>query len=289
MKLRDVSRILAFLFAFTLLVVRSAAVDAATSGPPIEIPAIIPITGPAAFVGISQQQGLQVLEQFVNTRSGIRGRPVHFHFYDDQGNPQLSVQLYNQLAASGAQIVIGGAFSALCKALAPLAVPPAPVIYCLSPAVVPAPDSYVFSASIHPLDLIAGGLRYFHEHGLNRVALFVGTDATGQEVDQNLDAILAKPGVHGINIIAHEHYGTTDVSATAQATKIVAQHPDAVVVWSERDSPPRCAHPRPGPQCRGQPHNETLTDERELSFALRHSERWRVLMGARKRARRLQP
>jgi len=231
MKSRVVCRMLALLLASTLLVVQSA-VEAATSGPPVEIPAIIPITGPAAFVGVSQQQGLQVLEQYVNARSGVRGRPVRFHFYDDQGNPQLSVQLFNQLAAGGAQVVIGGAFSALCKAVSPLAAPPGPVLYCLSPAVVPAPNSYVFSASIHPLNLIAGGLRYFHAHGLNRVALFVGTDATGQEVDQNLDAILAKTGVRGIDIIAHEHYGTTDVAATAQATKIAALHPDAVVVWS---------------------------------------------------------
>ncbi len=232
MQIQGLRRTLLFFIASVSLAAQSAAVQAATSGPPIEIPAIIPITGPAAFVGVSQQQGLQVLEQSVNARTGIRGRPVRFRFYDDQGNPQLSVQLFNQVAAGGAQVIIGGAFSALCKAVAPLATPPGPVLYCLSPAVVPTPNSYVFSASIHPLDLIAGGLRYFHARGMNRVALLVGTDATGQEVDQNLETILAKPGVRGINIIAHEHYGTTDVTATAQATKIVALHPDAVVVWS---------------------------------------------------------
>ena len=156
---------------------------------------------------------------------------MHFTFYDDQGNPQVSVQLFNGVVARGAQVVLGGAFSALCKAVSPLVTASGPVLYCISPAVKPAPNGYVFSASIHPLDLIAAGLRFFRKRDWKRVALLISSDATGQEVDQNLDAILARPDVRGIQIVAHEHYAPADVTATAQATKIVALL-DAIVVWA---------------------------------------------------------
>ena len=227
-----VRTLVALPLSLAMLLAPATNVTAAVSGPPVEIPVILPITGPAALVGVSQQQGLQVLEQHLNAAGGIHGRPVHFAFYDDQGNPQVSVQLFNGVVARGAQVVLGGAFSALCKAVSPLVTPTGPVLYCISPAVKPAPNGYVFSASIHPLDLIAAGLRFFRQHGWKRVALLISTDATGQEVDQNLDAILARPAVRGIQIVAHEHYAPADVTATAQATKIVALNPDAVIVWA---------------------------------------------------------
>lgn len=224
--------LVALALAVGLTGVQPRAARAAVGGAAVEVPVILPVTGPGAFIGATEQQGLQILEQRVNATGGVRNRPLKFVFYDDQGNPANTVQLFNTIVAKGAQVVIGASFSGLCKALMPLVTPTGPVLYCISPAVRPAPGGYVFSASIHPLDLIAAGLRFFKQKGWNRIALLIGTDATGQEVDQNLETILARPGVRGIQIVAHEHYNTNDVTAAAQVSRIQAQRPDAVVVWS---------------------------------------------------------
>src|ERR1700735_2999425 len=104
---------------------------------PFTLTAILPLTGTFAFAGQSQQEGLQVLQWFVNRTGGIAGRPLQFQFLDDQSSPQLSVQLLNGVIATGAQALLGGAGAAQCRATAPLVVKAGPILYCISPAVRP--------------------------------------------------------------------------------------------------------------------------------------------------------
>ena len=89
-------------------------VQAAASGLPIEIHAILPLTGPATFIGKGQLEGLQALEQLVNQQGGVAGRPVKFVVQDDQSSPQVAVQLANALVASQVKIVLGSAIVANC-------------------------------------------------------------------------------------------------------------------------------------------------------------------------------
>ena len=205
---------------------------AAVSGDPVEIPVILPLTGGGAQIGQADQQGFQVLEKFVNDAGGIKGRPVKFTFFDDQTTPQVSVQLFNQAAARGAQVVLGGGISAMCKATMPLAVAKGPVLYCLSPAVRPARDGYTFSGNIHPVDLSAAAFRFFSKRGWKKIALLLSTDASGQEVDSNMDALMARPEMRGLEIVAREHFAPGDVSVNAQVSKIEAAHPQAILIWA---------------------------------------------------------
>jgi branched-chain amino acid transport system substrate-binding protein len=227
---RHLTRLAALTALFGLL--SSGPLAAATSGTPVEIPALLPLTGPAAFYGAALQQGLQTLERHVNASGGVAGRPVHFQVYDDQADPQTSVQLLNAVRAKGAQVVLGGGFSAECKAMAPIVEKTGPVLYCLSPAVRPARESYVFTGNIHPVDLCAASLRFFKSQGWKRVALLIATDASGQEVDANLQQLLNQPGSRGVEIVAHEHFTPSDVVLNAQIARIEAAKPDAMIIWA---------------------------------------------------------
>jgi branched-chain amino acid transport system substrate-binding protein len=222
-------RCIALLAALTLLFpIASSA--AAPSGPPVEITAILPLTGPGALIGASQQQGLQVLEKAVNETGGIAGRPLHFVLLDNQTSPQVEVQLFNGVAAKGAQVVLAGAYSAICKAIMPIAQDKGPVTYCLSPAVRPPRGSMVFTSNIHPVDLSDASLRYFAKRNWTNVALLISTDASGQEVEGGVDGLLAKyPKLH---VVAHERFNPADTSISAQITKIEATHPQAMLIWS---------------------------------------------------------
>jgi branched-chain amino acid transport system substrate-binding protein len=207
-----------------------AATAPAPSGPPVVVNAILPLTGPGAQIGASQQQGLQVLETIVNGQGGIHDRPLHFNYLDDQTNPQVSVQLYNGVVAQGAQVVLAGAFSAMCKATMPLVGPTGPVLYCLSPAVHPPRGGYVFTSSIHPVDLADATFRYFAHRGWNNIALLMSTDASAAEVVAGVDGLLAKyPKLH---VVAYERFSPTDQIVAAQITKIEAAHPQAMLIWA---------------------------------------------------------
>jgi branched-chain amino acid transport system substrate-binding protein len=216
--------------ALVLGLVAASPAPPAVGGSPVELTAILPLTGPGAQIGSSQQQGLQVLEKYVNANGGIRNRPVHFTYLDDQTNPQVSVQLFNNVVAQGAQVVIGGAFSAMCKATMPLVGPNGPVLYCLTPAVHPARGSYVFTSNIHPVDLSAATFRYFAQKGWNNIALLMSTDASAAEVVAGVDGLLQRyPKLH---VVAYERFSPSDQSVAAQISKIEAAHPQAMLIWS---------------------------------------------------------
>lgn len=213
--------------------VLAAAGARAAENAPVTIPVILPLTGPAAFVGASEQQSFQIFEKQVDQTGGIRNRPLRFSFMDDQGNPQVAVQLFQSAVASGAQVIFGGAFSATCKASAPLAEQSSGVVfYCLSTAIRPPAGSYVFTAYYHPNDVLEKMLAYFRSRGLSRVAILLGTDATGQEVDANLKTMLAQPDLKGVQVVALDHYDPAAVSISAQMAKIAAARPQALAVWA---------------------------------------------------------
>jgi hypothetical protein len=60
---------------------------------PYEINAIVSLTGPAAFIGVSIAKTLGLVEAAANRHGGINGRPVKFVLADDQSSPQVTVQL----------------------------------------------------------------------------------------------------------------------------------------------------------------------------------------------------
>jgi branched-chain amino acid transport system substrate-binding protein len=105
------------------------------------------------------------------------------------------------------------------------------VEYCISPGIHPAKDSYSFSASISTTDLVKAFFRYFHAHGLNRIAVMTTTDATGQDADRNFATVLALPENSGMQIVDEEYMAVSDVSVAAQIAKIKAGRPQALLAW----------------------------------------------------------
>ncbi len=147
-----------------------AATATAADLAPVEIPVIAPLTGGVGFLGQSLEHGLQVLESHVNRTGGIRNRPLHFTFLDDQGQPQLSVQVLNQLLTRNYHVILGSVMSANCRAMMPLVVDKGPVVYCLSPALGPPARSYVFSAGVSPTIEMQATVHFFLTSRLDRAA-----------------------------------------------------------------------------------------------------------------------
>lgn len=198
---------------------------------PYEIDAFLALTGSGAFLGQSQLKTLAGLETLVNEQGGIKGRPIHFAIQDNQTNPQVTVQLAQGVIAKKAPVMLVSGLVASCQSIAAL-VKDGPVLYCLSPALYPPKDSFVFSAAVSTKDLITALARYFHARGWRRIATISSTDATGQDGDRSVAETFALPENHETTIVDQEHFAPSDVSVAAQLAKIKAANPQAILVWT---------------------------------------------------------
>jgi branched-chain amino acid transport system substrate-binding protein len=213
----------AALFATSPLAIRAAE--------PYPIHVIVPLTGNAAFLGQGEQEAFDIAERLANESGGIGGRPVKFIYHDDQGSPQVAVQLTNEILGAKPAVLIGPSLVAGCRAIAPL-VKDGPVDYCLSPGFHPDAGSYVFSSYASTTDLIEVQLQYFRLKGIKRVALLVSTDATGQDAEAGIREALALPENNSMQLVQLAHFAVTDVSVAAQIEAIKAADPQCLIAWT---------------------------------------------------------
>ena len=203
----------------------------AQSAEPFNIDVVLPLTGPAAFLGSAEQAALQRAETMLTGEQGIAGRPVHFVFHDDQSSPQLAVQIATQIVSTKPPVILGSGLVAMCNAMAPL-MRRGPVMYCFSPGIYPAAGSFVFSSSNSTRDLATAQVRYFREKGLTKLAIITSTDASGQDAARHLKEVLAFPENKEMLAVAETTFNPTDVSAAAQVDRLKAANPQAVIAWS---------------------------------------------------------
>jgi branched-chain amino acid transport system substrate-binding protein len=175
------------------------------------------------------RQSLHIVEQTVNRSGGIGGRPVKFVISDDQSDAKIDVQLANQIIAKHVAIMLGPTLTAQCNAIMPLVAQSGPATWCFTPGPRPVPGGYVFAFGADTSHTTAVSMKYLSARGITRIATISSTDATGQDGDKNL-GIAAK--AHGVEIVDSEYFNPTDVSVTAQISKLKAANPQAVVVWT---------------------------------------------------------
>ena len=223
-----------FLLSFGVGAVAFAAMLVATPAPaaePYEIDVILPLTGPAAFLGKGEETSLQLAEKAMNASGGIHGQPVKFVVQDDGTSPQTGVQLANTVIAKKPAVLLGSTLVAICRAMGPL-MADGPVNYCFSPGVHPEAGSYVFTASVSTLDLAHSLLRYYRLRGWKKLALMFSSDATGQDAESGIKSVLASADFKDVEVVDTEHFNTTDLSVAAQIAHIKASGAQAMVAWT---------------------------------------------------------
>ena len=208
---------------------------ARSQGATVVIPVVVSLTGQGAFLGKQQADTLGALEKSVNAHGGIKGANVHFDIQDDQTSPQVAVQLTNALMAKKPAAIIGSDLVGPCLAMS-AAIKDQAVQYCTSPAIHPDAGSSTYSVGVSTFDIIADAIRYYRLHGEKRIALLTSTDATGQDIDHAVDNAMKSPENKDVKIVAREHFGTADLSVSAQLARIKAQQPQ--VVFGEATGPP---------------------------------------------------
>lgn len=214
---------------FAALAVLLPAASPAAAGPPVTIDVIASTTGNGGFFGQESVTSVKAYESRANAEGGIRGRPVHFAFVDDESSPQISVQLATQILAKHPAVIMGPSAQATCNAVGAL-VTNGPVDYCLSPGMIPPSGGYVFAASNSIAHIVPTFFRFIRSMGKTRVALLVTTDATGQRSDKLLASTLVLPENKSIVVGAYEHFADSDLTLAAQMARIKAANPQILYV-----------------------------------------------------------
>lgn len=199
----------------------------------LEIPAVLPITGGAAFLGKAESNALKAAEETINRAGGIKGRPVRFAIYDDQTNPQVAVQLMTAALAKKPSIVFDGGPATTCRATMAL-ISNGPLMYCFTPSIVPTAGSYVFSSMFSSDTILQTSVKYLRERGIKKIGVLNGTDATGQDADRVLTEYVKEPENirAGVQFVAYEHYNLSDLSVVAQLTRIKAAGAQALIAFT---------------------------------------------------------
>ena len=201
------------------------------AGGPIEIPTILPLTGPGAFLGKEFGETLRLVEEQTNKAGGIAGRPIHFAIEDDQSNPQVAVQLGTAAVAKNPPLLVNGGPLALCAAVAPL-VKNGPVMYCLSPSMHAEAGSYSYAIMSSSRDVLIAALDYYKGRGFKKIGVLNGTDATGIDADAILAEIIKLPAYAGMSYVAYEHFNLADLSVAAQIARIKSAGAEALIAYT---------------------------------------------------------
>jgi branched-chain amino acid transport system substrate-binding protein len=197
----------------------------------VELPTLLSVSGPAAFIGKEGLESVQLIAGLVNARGGIRGKMVHVALQDTTSSPSTAVQLLNQVISTHVSAVFGPTFTSECNALAPL-ITAGPVVSCFSPGVHPQAGTFMFSGGVGSDSMAHAIATYFRGRGWKRVGIIASTDASGQDFEENFDKALAEPGNSGLQLVAREHFSVSDLSVAAQITRLKAAHPQTVIVWT---------------------------------------------------------
>jgi branched-chain amino acid transport system substrate-binding protein len=230
MSASSIRRFLMLLMIAVLAVTTGIPYASAQQASPYEIYVVIPMTGPAAFIGRELSDGLRIAETNINRTGGVRGRPVKFVVEDDQTSPAMALQLTNGIIAKKPSIFFGSTLTALCNAQIPL-IKNGPTMYCYSPSVHPDTGSYLFSAMFASEDILGVSVRYLRERGLRKIAILSGTDATGIDADKVLADIIKLPENRDITYVAQEHFNLSELSVNAQLSRIKASGAQAIVAY----------------------------------------------------------
>lgn len=201
---------------------------AALAQEPVQIDAILPLTGQGAFIGAAERQSLDVFQKLVNATGGIKGRPLQIAVTDDASTPAVAVELATQLVAKGHAIIVGPGLTATCSAVSPL-LTHGPFMYCLAPGVHPPDGSFMFSANAGTSDLVQTELRFARERGWTRLGFILTSDASGQDLGQQVDAALALPENRGLQVVARQVFAPTDISISAQVQNVKAAQPQVLI------------------------------------------------------------
>lgn len=191
----------------------------------ITIGVSLPLTGPASGLGIPCHNGIKLWP------TSIGGEKLKVIVLDDAGDPTKAVQNARRFVTEDkVDMVVGSVATPAAVAMADTLAESGTVQYMLSPAVLQAgKDSWAFRLPQSNAVMSHAMLKHMAAQGVKTVGFLGYTDAYGESWLKDFQAEATAMGLP-IKIVATERFARADTSVTAQALKLVAANPDAMLV-----------------------------------------------------------
>ncbi len=128
-----------------VVVIIAATRGTSTNTGPIKIGATLSLTGNLAYIGTSEQNGLILASEEINSKGGISGHKIEIIAEDNAGDAKTAVSSAQKLLSVDKVNLLFSAFTGITKAVAPVAVTNnVPLIYAASDGTIAADNNLVF-------------------------------------------------------------------------------------------------------------------------------------------------
>jgi branched-chain amino acid transport system substrate-binding protein len=194
----------------------------------INVGVTLSATGPAASLGIPEKNTFELIGEPI-----IAGQKVHFIILDDKSDTTEAVKNTRKLISEDkVDVIIGSTVTPNSLAMRDVvAEAEVPMISMAASAQIIAPNDpkthWVFKTPQND-SLMADAIAVHMRAGGVRTMGFIGfADAYG---DSWLNEMRRSAQTAGIQIVAEEKYNRNDTSVTGQVLKLLAAHPDAILI-----------------------------------------------------------
>ena len=210
-------------FATCAVALATAALFCAPAQADITIGVSIPLTGPASGLGIPVKNEVALWPE------KIGGEKVHVIVLDDATDPTAGVKNTRRLVSEDkVDVIVGSVATPVGIAMADVAMESHTVqLACTPIGLPPGKDAWTFRMPQSNDVMAYAMVAHMKKLGVKTVGFLGYTDAYGE---QWLNAFTKEGEKQGIKIIATERFARTDTSVTAQALKLTAANPDAMLI-----------------------------------------------------------
>ena len=206
----------------------SAHAQTAAGKEPLRFGLAMPLTGSQALFGADQVKAAQWAVQDINAKGGIEGRPLEMIVLDTQADPRLGINAVNRLINVEKVPVFGTAWSAVVKAVAPIANRAETLelsVGANSPDIAKLGD-YVYTT--YPLADVDVRAQARYAVGTlkkkNAAVLYIHNDSGVEGARIYRDSIIEAGG----KVVAFEAYDAQATDYTAAILKVRSANPDVI-------------------------------------------------------------
>jgi len=210
-------------FATQLIATAAATLVSGLALADVTIGVSIPLTGPASGLGIPMKNQIALWPE------KLGGEKIKVIVLDDATDPTQGVKNTRRLVTEEkVDVIVGSAATPVGIAMADVAVESQTVQLAATPiGLPPGKDTWTFRLPQSNDVMAHAVVAHMKKQGVKTVGFLGYTDAYGE---QWLKAFTAAGDKEGIKIVAAERFARTDTSVTAQALKLTAANPDAMLV-----------------------------------------------------------
>lgn len=213
-----------------LIAAASSTSSLAQSGEPLRFGLANPLTGPSAPFGTDQIKAVEWAVEDINKAGGVNGRPLEVIVLDTQAKPELGINAVNRLVSVEKVPAFITAFSAVVKAVAPIANRSKTLMLSVganAPGIKNLGDYVYTTFPLSDIDVTALANYTHAELGKKRAAVLYINNESGLDGAKIYQETFKKAGGE---VVAVEAYDPDQTDFTGVILKVRAAEPDIIHV-----------------------------------------------------------